>query len=255
MDKTKISYAITIYNEIEKISILLPYLIKHKNPNDDIVIVFDSQNGSEKVLKYISNYALEHEKVYIYKFKFKNNFSDLKNYLNSRCFSEYIFQLDSDELPSIDLLKDLPKLLEINPDVEAFWVPRVNTVDSITLDHVKKWGWNISKNKEFVGNKKLSQINPSEYELLSSYNLIIDENIENEEAYVTYYKPIINFPDTQLRLYKNSINVKWKGKVHERLSGYKKETYIPYNNKYYLLHEKEINTQEQQNELYENIIK
>ena len=36
--------------------------------------------------------------------------------------------------------------LEHNKDVDLFFVPRINTVDGLTDEHIKKWGWNISPN-------------------------------------------------------------------------------------------------------------
>ena len=43
------------------------------------------------------------------------------------------------------MIEALPFILETNPDVEAYWVPRINTVAGITDEHVQKWGWRLSE--------------------------------------------------------------------------------------------------------------
>jgi len=41
-------------------------------------------------------------------------------------------------------IDNLPELIEANPDVQAYLVPRINTVEGLTEEHVKKWGWNVN---------------------------------------------------------------------------------------------------------------
>ncbi len=42
----KISYAITVCNEIKEIKKLIPILLEGKRENDEIVVLFDKQNGT-----------------------------------------------------------------------------------------------------------------------------------------------------------------------------------------------------------------
>ena len=49
----KISYAITVCNELVEIQRLLPFLIKNKRKQDEIVIFYDSNNGSKAVEDYL----------------------------------------------------------------------------------------------------------------------------------------------------------------------------------------------------------
>ena len=59
----------------------------------------------------------------------------------------------------------------------------------------------------------------------------------------------INYPDYQLRVCKNIPEIKWEGKVHERLVGQK--NVVPLEGKEWaLLHPKTIERQEQQNNYY-----
>jgi branched-subunit amino acid transport protein AzlD len=45
----KISYAITVCNELVEIQRLLPFLIENKRKQDEIVVFYDSNNGSKAV--------------------------------------------------------------------------------------------------------------------------------------------------------------------------------------------------------------
>jgi len=63
----------------------------------------------------------------------------------------------------------------------------------------------------------------------------------------------INFPDFQMRIYKNSKDIKWTNKVHERLDGFKKYAYLPSSENFSLYHPKDISKQEKQNTFYSTI--
>ena len=78
-------------------------------------------------------------------FDFKGHFADWKNKLTEYCTGDYIFQIDADEMPHRYLLDNLPEILESNSDLEVLLVPRVNTVEGITQEHIQKWRWNIDE--------------------------------------------------------------------------------------------------------------
>ena len=137
----KLSYAITVCNELEEIQRLIPYLLKHKSEEDEIVILYDGENGSKEVKEYILPLT---DTMSVNIGWFEGNFADWKNKLNGFCKGDFIFQLDADEIPCVSIIETLPFLLEQNPDVEVYLVPRVNTVDGLTDEHIKKWKWNVN---------------------------------------------------------------------------------------------------------------
>ena len=63
----------------------------------------------------------------------------------------------------------------------------------------------------------------------------------------------VNFPDYQTRIYKNTEDVTWMNKVHERITGYNTFSNFPAEEQWSLYHHKQINRQEKQNEFYETI--
>jgi len=62
------------------------------------------------------------------------------------CSGDYIFQIDADEYPHSYFIENLPAILEHNSAVELYVVPRVNTVEGLTQEHIQRWDWNINEN-------------------------------------------------------------------------------------------------------------
>ena len=205
----KISYAITVCNELKEIQQLVGFLLTHKQNEDEIVILMDS-NGTEEVWSYLLK--IESELGVLNTIPFNKDFSKFKNHLNSLCSGDYIFNIDADELPSETLINNVHELIEMNPEVKAFALPRVNTVEGLTQEHIQKWGWRVD-----------------------------DENR-------------VNYPDYQVRIYKNIPEIYWEGKVHETLNIKKEVVSLPYGTEdWALYHPKQIERQEKQNNYYNTL--
>ena len=207
-NKIKISYAITVCNELEEIKRLVNFLLVYKQDQDEIVILFDKQNGSQEVRQYLADLSKE---IKVIRSDFAGHFADWKNKLTSHCTGDYIVNIDADELPNNQLILNLPTILGYNPEVDVYCVPRVNTVEGLTSQHIAKWGWRVDE------------------------------------------KGWVNWPDYQMRVYKNSPEIKWKNKVHEVLEGYKKITTLPLQEEFALYHPKTIERQQKQNNYYDTL--
>lgn len=140
----KISYAITVCNELVEIQRLLPFLIENKRERDEIVIFFDSKNGSKSVEDFLRAQSINKASFRWMAYHFDGHFAHMKNALSEACLGDYIFQIDADEMPNLSLIEYLPTLLEMN-DVEVLRVPRINTVAGLTNEHIQKWGWNVNE--------------------------------------------------------------------------------------------------------------
>ena len=140
---TSISYAITVCNEFVEIQKLISFLLKFKRDKDEIVVLFDTGNGSESVEEYLRAKSIKNDFSW-YPGKFENDFSKWKNTLTTLCSGDYIFQIDADEIPSEELIKRLPAILEANPDNEVYLTPRINTVEGLTQEHIGRWGWRVN---------------------------------------------------------------------------------------------------------------
>ena len=139
----KISFAITVSKEIDEIKQLVPFLLKNKRPQDEIVILFDQKNGDQEVLDFLLPYNKLPNVQTWRGLDFDYNFADWKNKLNSYCVGDYIFQLDADEMISEYMVKNVNEIISMNEEVELFFLPRINTVDGITQDHINKWNWRV----------------------------------------------------------------------------------------------------------------
>jgi GT2 family glycosyltransferase len=138
----KISYAITVCNELEEVKRLVNFLQSNKRTEDEIVILYDT-NGSMEVYDYVDTVD-ETVNIFVVKDKFQGHFADWKNKFFKICSGDYIFQIDADEIPHINLIQNLPEMLKTN-DVDMVRVPRVNTVEGLTQEHIKKWGWHVNE--------------------------------------------------------------------------------------------------------------
>ena len=136
----KISYGLTVCNEHEEIKNLIEFIIEHKQPEDEIVVVYDSNRVTDEVLDVLNIYP----SVMYHPFNFQQNFLENKNFLNSKCTGDYIFQLDADEVPNEILIANLKVILESNP-VDLLITPRKNLVEGLTQEHIQKWGWNVNE--------------------------------------------------------------------------------------------------------------
>ena len=141
----KISYAITVCNEFVEIQRLVNFLRENKRRQDEIVILFDQKNGDPEVANWLTKQN-KYPNVQFWRGYFDGHFADWKNKLTEYCDGDYIFQIDADEMPDWYLIQYLPEILESNPDNEVYLVPRVNTVEGLTQEHIQKWRWNVNEN-------------------------------------------------------------------------------------------------------------
>jgi glycosyltransferase involved in cell wall biosynthesis len=63
----------------------------------------------------------------------------------------------------------------------------------------------------------------------------------------------VNFPDWQMRLYRNCDWVKWDGLLHSKVEGYKTFVSLPTDELFCILHPKQLERQVIQNDLYDKI--
>ncbi len=205
----KISYGITVCNELEEIKRLVPLLIENKRIEDEIIILFDDKNGSQEVLDFLLPFNKLPNVQTWRGLVFVNDFAIWKNKLNGYCSGDYIFQLDADELITKELILNLPEVIESNPEVDLFVFPRINTVKGITDEHIKMWGWRMDDNgrinfpdwqgrlykkglnwhgkvhEKIVGAKTYSLMPEDE-----GYCLIHEKTIERQERQNNFYSKI-----------------------------------------------------------------
>jgi glycosyltransferase involved in cell wall biosynthesis len=175
-----ISIAITVCNEAQELKNLLDFLQENALPDQyELVIQIDKDNYTNEIIEVIVNRGIKH-----YFYPLNKDFASYKNELFKHCSGDFILQLDADELVSIDFLRLIPQIVLANPEVDLYYIPRINTVEGLTEEDIQTWRWNVKGDR-------------------------------------------INYPDYQSRLYRNSSDIKWVGKVHEQIQGFKQFTLLP----------------------------
>ena len=134
-----ISYAITACNEHVELDRLLNQLSSSIRNEDEIIVQMDI-TATDEVKAVINKY-----KLMSYFHPLNKDFATFKNNLKGLCTKDYIFQIDADEYLSEELLVYLPAILEDNSSVEMFSIPRINTVEGLTEQHIKQWGWRVDE--------------------------------------------------------------------------------------------------------------
>lgn len=138
----KVSYAVTVCNELTEIERLLSQLITQKHSEDEIVVLYDN-NGTKEVFDYLQSV----EGIKLVWDNFDGHFADWKNKLTSLCTGDFIFQIDADEYLPDEFIELLHQILKANPEVDLYYVPRINTVSGLTEEHIQKWGWRYENGK------------------------------------------------------------------------------------------------------------
>jgi cellulose synthase/poly-beta-1,6-N-acetylglucosamine synthase-like glycosyltransferase len=138
----KISYAIPVCNEHEELSRLLVFLQTHKRDIDEIVVQCDEGNTTQEVWKVLEEHL---NTIKVVHYPLKGDFASFKNNLKNNCSGEWIFQIDADELLSQWFIENLPTILMDNPSVQLFCLPRINTVEGLTQEHINKWRWQVNE--------------------------------------------------------------------------------------------------------------
>jgi GT2 family glycosyltransferase len=133
-----ITLAVTVCNEHKELKLLLDYLQEHTYPDQyEIIVQIDKDNFTDDVIGVIVNRGIKH-----WFYSLNKDFASYKNELSKHAEGDYIFQIDADEIPSKELLDNLPTILK-NNDSDVYLVPRINTVEGITEEHIQQWGWRV----------------------------------------------------------------------------------------------------------------
>jgi len=109
--------------------------------------------------------------------------------------------------------------------------------------------------------------------LIGNLPAILSENPDNEVYYVSRVntvsgltpehikkwnwnvdeKGLVNWPDYQMRIWKNKSDIRWRNKVHETLEGHMNFLCLPAMEELALYHPKDIKKQEKQNNYYNTL--
>ena len=147
----KISYGITVHNEADELNKLLEILIHKTDVEDEIVICVDGNDEKvqEVITSWVQQYASDDvdkiKDIIVYNRKLDGNFAAHKNSVIEKSTGDYIFHIDADEYPNETLIEQLKQIIEMNDNVDLIWIPRVNTIEGMTQEHIQKWSWRVTE--------------------------------------------------------------------------------------------------------------
>jgi len=137
-----ISFAITTHNEGQYIQKLFDQLVPFCEQTGDEIVVLDDFSTDDFTRSILHSYD-ESETIRLYERSLNGDFASHKNYLNSLCQGDYIFQIDADETFHPNLLNYLHDIID-NNDIDLFLIPRVNIVNGLTQEDIQRWGWSVN---------------------------------------------------------------------------------------------------------------
>lgn len=138
----RISYAIPVCNEHKELHRLLTLLVNNKRPEDEIVVQADLGNTTKEVYQVIDQHK---ENIKLVEFGLRGDFGSFKNNLKANCSGDWIFQIDADEYLKEEFVQHLHGILQDNPTIDVFLLPRINTVEGLTQQHIDMWRWRVDE--------------------------------------------------------------------------------------------------------------
>jgi hypothetical protein len=208
MTEPSISYLITTKNSTNQLVDLLECIEKYIDGNECIIL--DDYSDNIETIEILKEYKNKNE-FKLFQNHLNKHYSNHKNIGKFYCKNSYIMQLDDDELPSETLMVNLKDIIQSNPDVELFWLPRINVFKGVTDEHAKQWGWNI----------------------------------DNPHKWVNWHGG-----DYQGRLFKNLAHLRWERPLHEKIEGAMITTKLPKEENFAIYHHKTIEKQIETNLRY-----
>ena len=104
----KISYSILTHNETNSLSELIQFLVKHKDEEDEIIIL-DDYSDNEKTKEILDTMCSIHEIKFEQRHLYKD-YGGQKNHLKGMCKGQFIINIDADELPNKWLMKNIKSI-------------------------------------------------------------------------------------------------------------------------------------------------
>lgn len=206
-----ISYAITVCDELEEFDRLLTQLAPNLGDNEIVVLVDTTKSKQDDLFDIYIEHIPEGK---------SNQFSFYKSKLNNNFanFKNLLIEYCSNEY-----------ILQIDAD-ELLSDYLLKYLDLILEENDDIDCFNVPRENFVEG------LTP---EHIQRWGWFVDENGR------------INYPDYQMRLFKNQTHIRYVNKVHEKLMGYKRLSTLP--SSFYLIHNKDIKRQEKQNNFYEQL--
>ena len=217
-----LSFAITVCDEAFELDRILNQLDKCVVEGDEVVIQVDESNTTPEVLDVVSSYEGKYNLVD----------SRLKEKIVSP--TKIFHSLGNDFAEFKNNIKK-----HCNNEYIFF----IDADEEVTQDQINliREILELNSSVDCFLVPRINTVKGLTKEHIDKWGWVVDE----EER--------INWPDYQTRICKNKPEIKWEGKVHEKLNGYKTISQLPIEPILALQHHKTIQKQEKQNNYYNTL--
>jgi glycosyltransferase involved in cell wall biosynthesis len=219
-----ISYAICTHDERDSIRALMRQLIRclfrvrHPGTQYEIVILDDFSQDGRLQASF-RRWTRQYRRIRVHQRRLMRDFAAQKNALLDLCRGEFVVSLDADEFVSAEWIAGVPERIKAFPEISAFGVPRMNIFEGVTAEDAARIGFSLS-------------------------------TVDGQT--------LVNWPDTQWRIFRRSPLLRWTNPVHEIItianvaSGLQVLPADPANA---ILHRKQIERVRQSTAFYDGIVR
>jgi glycosyltransferase involved in cell wall biosynthesis len=137
-----ISYQILCKNEDSSLETLLDFLVTHKREVDEINVCRDSLGENPKTIETVDKFK---NQINYFEREITHTIHNQKNWLAEQASGDYLFYLDADELLYKEFIGALPTIIESNPEVDIYFLPRINIVKGVTQEYINERGWKVNE--------------------------------------------------------------------------------------------------------------
>lgn len=142
----KISYGVTVCDEVEELNSLLNFLLIYMDEEDEVIVLRDMTKTNNEITELLVKYhGIFKYRMKSLDFSLNGDFATFKNKLIEHASGDYLFQIDADEMPNPFLIENIKPILKVNSTIDCFYIPRVNKVNGLTQKHIIKWGWRVDE--------------------------------------------------------------------------------------------------------------
>ena len=210
----KISYGITVHNEADELNKLLEILI-HKTDKEDEIVICDDYSDDE------TQFVIQ----------------------------SWVQQYGHDDMKDIKVYQR-----KLEGDFSA---QKNSVIENCSGDYIFHLDADEYPHEILLKQiKQILEINDVDLVWLPRVNTVegLTDEWANRWGWRVTENGWVNYPDYQSRVFKNSEDIRWHNKVHERIFGVKTYAHLPPQEELSLYHPKTIDKQIQQNKFYEGIV-
>jgi len=115
---------------------LIKFLWSHLADGDKVLVLNDPTTESYE--RHFESF----QPLTVINHKLEGDYSAHRNFALEYVTTDFCFALDADERPADELIQNIHKLIDCEPDL--VWIPRVNIVDGAAPIHALQYGWTIT---------------------------------------------------------------------------------------------------------------